>query len=286
MKIFKLLVLGLVFSGLATAASAQSLQSLERDLNNLKEDVKLMQRQYYKEEANSSTPQNSKEMMVKVGQMDETVRKMKGQMDELDYKIKKLNERIDLLNKDIDVRIKMIEGKPVEGMGTAGKPQAKTFDAPVAVGAPAAIAGGAIAGGDLAPLEGEKKKQSINDIYQRGLEELKAGKFEEAEQSFTMILTEYVKDKLAGNAQYWLGEVYYGKGDYERAAVAFARGYQEYKTSAKGADSLLKLGMSMKALKKNKEACAAFQSLPKEFPKATDALKDKAKKEAAALKCK
>lgn len=269
----------------ADVASAQSLQSLERDINTLREDVQLMQRKFYTEDAGSTAPQTTKEAMVKVGQMEETVRKIQGRLEEMEHKIKKVNDRIDLLNKDVDVRIKMIEGKPIEGNG-AGAVMVQKFEAPVAVGAPKAIAGDAVQSSELQPVVGETKKATAQEIYQKGLEDLKANKYDEAEQSFSMILNEYPYDKLVGNAQYWLGETYYGKGDFERAAVSFANGYRNFPDSPKRPDSLLKLGLSMKALKKTDEACAAFQSLLKEFSKAALTLKDRAKKEVGVLKCK
>ena len=101
-----------------------------------------------------------------------------------------------------------------------------------------------------------------------------------------MILSKFPNDKLAGNAQYWLGEVYYGKKDYQRAAVAFGKGYQNYKSSAKGPDNLLKLGMSMRELGKKEEAFAAFQNLPSEFPQAEESVKTKAAAQAKAAGCK
>ena len=269
----------------ASSVSAQSMQSLERDLNVLRDDVKMMQRQFYREESSSTAPQTSKEAMIKVGQMEEDVRQLRGRFDEYDYKIKQLNDRIDMINKDVDVRFKMLEGQTVSVGGKSGN-SIKTFDAPVAVGAPKSIAGDSVKSGDLAPVEGAKPKLGVADVYQKGLEDLKENKYDEAEQSFLMILKDYPNEKLAGNAQYWLGETYYGKGEFDRAAVAFAGGYQKYKDSPKGPDSLLKLGLSMKALKKNDEACAAFKSLPTEFPKAALTLKDRAKKEVAELKCK
>ena len=60
---------------------------------------------------------------------------------------------------------------------------------------------------------------------------------------------------------------------------------KKYKNGNKGADSLFKLGMSMKELGKKAEACAAFVSMPKEFPKAETTLTEKAKKQASELKC-
>jgi TolA-binding protein len=68
--------------------------------------------------------------------------------------------------------------------------------------------------------------------------------------------------------------------------VAFAKGYEKYKDGNKGADSLLKLGLSMQMLGKNEEACTAFVNLAKEFPNASANLKERATKSASELKCK
>ena len=160
-------------------------------------------------------------------------------------------------------------------------PAKEKFAAPVAKDAPKSIVGDSIKGDDLKPLKGF----DVKGIYQEGLEALKAGNDKLAEEKFNTILSRFPEDNLAGNAQYWLGEVYYGRKHFAKAAVAFAKGYEKYK-GPKGPDSLLKLGMSMRELKKKTEACVAFTSLPTEFPKAEAALLSRAKSEAAKLNCK
>ena len=208
---------------------------------------------------------------------------MTGRIDELDYKIKQLSEKIDMINRDIDVRISLMEGKtPTVSSNVQVEDNSPKFAAPVANNAPQSIVGGSISKEDnLQPVKGS----TAPEIYQSGLEALKATEYEKAEKAFNKILTKFADDKLAGNAQYWLGETYYARKEFDKAAIAFAKGYQGYKNSAKAADSLLKLGMAMQGLNKNKEACAAFTSLPKEFPKAEKTLKEKAKSEAKKLKC-
>ena len=100
-----------------------------------------------------------------------------------------------------------------------------------------------------------------------------------------LILDKHSSDKLAGNAQYWLGEVYYNDKVFDKAAVAFGKGYEKYKTGAKGPDCLLKLGLSMAQLGKKNEACLAFVNLPNEFPKASADIKKKAAQEAKKYNC-
>ena len=278
----------------AQEAEAQSLGTLQREVEVLREDVEVLQRQMYRDKNDFGAPASSGNVQQRLSQMEETVRQVSGRMDELEYQLKKIDERFDLMNKDIDVRFSLLEGKPVKGKGAGTAPKTKRYAAPKAQNAPKSVVGEAVKGEDLAPLEMPKKEapkpeaksRSVKEVYQSGLDAFNAQKYDTAEKEFELILKDYPKDKLAGNAQYWLGEVYFSRNDFAKAAVTFGKGYKNYKDGNKGADSMYKLGVSMQRLGKNAEACAAYQSLPAEFPKAEKALLDKAKKAAATLKCK
>ena len=256
-------------------AEAVSDNALQRQLDVVKEDIQVLQRQM----ARGGATQD----VVQLGQMDESLRQTVGRLDVLEHQIKTLEDKINMINKDVDVRLKMIEGQPIEGNGIGTTAPAQKFDAPVAENAPASIVGGAFTKGDDLPKVNTK---SAEQIYQEGLDAFNASQYDEAAVKFTSVLTKYPDHKLAGNSQYWLGESYYGKKDYAKAAVAFAKGYEKYKDGNKGADNILKLGLSMQMLGKKEEACTAFTSLPKEFPKAADNLKSRAKTAAQELKCK
>ncbi|MDH3240314.1 MAG: tol-pal system protein YbgF [Alphaproteobacteria bacterium] len=106
-----------------------------------------------------------------------------------------------------------------------------------------------------------------------------------AERAFAAFVEAHPKHRLAGNAQYWLGETHYARGAYRSAAAVFAEGYQKYPTSAKGADNLLKLGMSLVALDKKKSACTTFSRLLKEYPKASSSLRSSARSQRKSLRC-
>lgn len=281
MKFDKIVLLAssVMLSGVANAQLP-----LQVEVDQLREDVQVLQRKLYREQQDGIAPASAQDVAVKMGQFDQDLRTAVGKIDELEYKIKTLNERIDVMNKDIDVRFKMLEGKPLEGVGLGAQAQeTKKFDAPVAEGAPASIVGDAISKGTDLP---KVKTLSAEEIYKQGMEALNAGDQDLAAQKFISVMTKYPEHTLAGNAQYWLGEAYYAKKDYAKAAVAFGKGLEKYKNGNKGADSLLKLGMSMRELGKKEEACTAFKSLPTEFAKADDDIKIKAADFAKALECK
>lgn len=271
----------LLASGIA-AVPAQAQNALEDQIEALREDIVVLQRQAYRDKEAGVSAGSAQDVIVRLGEMDENLRQAVGKIDEMQYKLKTLEDKINLINKDVDIRLSQIEGKQVQGGGMNASAQPQKHAAPVAQNAPASIVGGSIAkGDDLAPV----KTKSAEEIYQQGQDALKAGKNDEAAALFTSLMTRYPEHKLAENAQYWLGEAYYAKKDYAKSAVTFAKGYEKYKNGNKGADNIFKLGMSFKELGKTKEACTAFVNLPKEFPKAEAALKDKAAKQVAALKC-
>lgn len=257
---------------------AQSLSSLKSEIETLREDVLSLQRQNYRE--NASNPEKSSDVQVRLGALEEQMRTLNGKVEELEYKIKTFDDKVAMINKDIDVRFSLLEGKNIsssENVDVAPK-----FNAPKAENAPKSVTGESVVGTDLEPI-GSK---DVAEVYQNGLNALKANDYKTAENNFSKIINQNPNDKLAGNAQYWLGEVYYVQKDFAKAAVAFAKGFQNYRDGAKGPDSLFKLGMSMKMLKKNTEACAAFSSFKSEFPKANADLVKKATSEAKSLKCK
>ena len=70
---------------------------------------------------------------------------------------------------------------------------------------------------------------------------------------------------LASNANYWLGETHYVRGNYPRAAQIFAKGYQENPKGSKAADNLLKLSLSLEGMGKKEDACITLRQLEKEF---------------------
>ncbi len=106
-----------------------------------------------------------------------------------------------------------------------------------------------------------------------------------AEEALRSFVQRYPNDPLAGNAEYWLGETYYVRKDYNNAAATFAEGYRKYPQSGKAADNLLKLGMSLGNVGQKKEACLTFSQLAHDFPKASGNITERANQEKQRLGC-
>ena len=193
--------------GWCSWANAQSVASLQQDIAALREDVLSLQRQNYRD--NAENPQKSSDVQVRLGQLEEQMRSLNGKVEELEHRIKTFDDKVALINKDIDARFSLLEGKSVSS-ATSNIGATVKFDAPTANGAPKSVVGDEVKGDVLEPI-GSK---DVAEIYQNGLNALKANDYQTSEQNFSKILNQSPNDKLAGNAQYWLGEVYYAQKDY------------------------------------------------------------------------
>lgn len=114
-------------------------------------------------------------------------------------------------------------------------------------------------------------------LYQQGYGALLQKDYAGAEGAFSRLLETYPNDPLAGDAQYWVGETYYVRGQYKNAADAFLKGYKKYKGGQKAPDTLLKLGMSLAELGQKDAACSTFNELKAKFPQAPEHIGDEAK---------
>ena len=107
--------------------------------------------------------------------------------------------------------------------------------------------------------------KSPRSLYDAGYNYMMSSDYTSAEATFRAFLSNYPNNDLSGNAQYWLGEVYFVRGNYRQAANEFLKGYQTYKKSPKAPDNLLKLGMSLHRLGQNEAACQTFNELKSKY---------------------
>ena len=112
-----------------------------------------------------------------------------------------------------------------------------------------------------------------NQQYKYAFGLLRQNQFDRAEEAFTAFIETHGDDPLTSNARYWLGETYYVRQDYERAARTFFDGYNQSPQGPKAASSLLKLGMSLAHLDKREDACITFAKLDQEFPEAPPSIR-------------
>ena len=179
-------------------------------------------------------------------------------------------------------------GDDIGGLIGDGQPRPSSQGAaPSAVPPPPAVASTTPSGASVQtaalppPSDGSDPKQ----LYQTAYAYLLQKDYGAAEVAFDDFLKRFPSDALAGNAQYWLGESHFVRGQYKAAAAAFLKGYQSYAEGAKAPDSLLKLAMSLDRLGQKDAACSSYGELSTKFPNAPANVKSRAQSERQRVGC-
>lgn len=183
-------------------------------------------------------------------------------------------------------------GDPIGGMLSGNAPPAPKAEAPSAPGGagtsaaeappPAASSPSPVATAALPPsVDSADPKQ----LYETAYGYLLQRDYAQAETAFDEFLKRFPNDSLSGNAQYWLGETHFVRGQYKAAASDFLKGYQNYGQSAKAPDSLLKLAMSLDRMGQKDAACSSYAELSTKFPNAPQSVKARAQTERQRVGC-
>ena len=112
------------------------------------------------------------------------------------------------------------------------------------------------------------KASSFEERYQEAHQDYLAKRYRESMQKFEALLVMNTNHSLSDNCQYWIGEAYYGLGNYRQAIVAFEKVFS-FQKSNKDPDAQLKLGLCYLLLGDRERAGRAFQRLIDNYPTST-----------------
>ncbi len=306
-----------------SAAQSRDVQNLSYNVERLERQLQTLERILYRGDtptagsasiATTPPPSALSDLQITQDTLEEQTRRLTGQIEQIEFQIRQLNDRMDRLVADVDFRLRELEGNGVSGQASRGggapvaaqragsvKVQGEGADAQQLIGtltesqlraanvpasggdqtasAQAATTAAAASTGVALP------KGSVQDRYNYARQFLLRRDFASAEQAFSEFVAVHGDDPLAGNAQYWLGETYYVRGDYPTAARTFAEGFQRYPESGKAPDNLLKLGMSLAQLNQRDDACITLKKLRFEYPDAPTSVVQRADREIGRLQC-
>jgi tol-pal system protein YbgF len=110
-----------------------------------------------------------------------------------------------------------------------------------------------------------------DSLYSQGLSYYNGGQWDLSIQAFQDYLKYYKDTDRASNAQFYIGECYWGQGDYNRAIEAYDLCSEKYPTGNKAAAAQLKKGFSLLALEQKTAGIRELRSLIQRFPDSHEA---------------
>jgi tol-pal system protein YbgF len=114
---------------------------------------------------------------------------------------------------------------------------------------------------------------SADQSYTSALRDLQTGKTDLAQQEFQQYLQYFPNTELAANAQYYLGEIAYNRGDYKGAISAFDEVLEQYPENPKTPDAHYMKGMALLKANERNRAAQEFRLLVQNYPHTDDARK-------------
>ncbi len=112
---------------------------------------------------------------------------------------------------------------------------------------------------------------SAQSLYDTALRDFIAGNYDLSQQQFNDYLRYYGRTELAGNAQFYLGEVQYRQHNYQSAIENYNRVFTQYSNSNKIPAALLKKGYALLELKQQVEGVRVLRRLLEKYPRSDQA---------------
>lgn len=266
-----------IFAGFGVATAPAAAQSVEKRVDRLEKEVRAVQRRVFGTDGVAPAPaitggesisgDQAAGTEVRLNTLEDQLRTLTGQIEELRHKNDEQKRQLDNFIADAEFRFNALEGKGGGAGGASGSSVRSDADSAAALANESGeiVAPGAANERPLA--DGALPEGSTMEQYNYAYSLLAGGKYPAAEAAFRAFLDKHPKDDLAGNANYWLGQSFFVRAQYERAAKVFLEGYQAYPKSPKAPDYLLKIGISLTKIGQKPDACAVFQELQTRYPK-------------------
>jgi tol-pal system protein YbgF len=176
---------------------------------------------------------------AKVDQISGQVQALHDAVDELKARLAKVSKQLDdIQTAQQNITSPPAGGQPAGGTATNNAPQAPPAD----------------------------------QLYNDALRDYNAGKNDLASQEFTQYLQVYGNTDLAGNAQFYLGEIAYRQQNFNGAVQAYNKVLDQYPGGNKTAAAQLKKGFALLELGQRDAGIQELRSLISRYPKSPEAL--------------
>ncbi len=191
------------------------------------------------------------ELTLQLDEMRRENRQLRGEVERLGYAIEQLERKQRDIYLDIDQRLGAL----------GGEAPAAAAETPSAVVAPPS---GAATPAPVSDADRARIQAEYDAAY--ALLGPQQKRYGDAAKAFAAFVQKYPRDRLAANAQYWLGEAYYVSQQNAAALTAFDKVVAEYPRSTKASGALFKIGRLHEASGRRSDARKAYARVINDYP--------------------
>jgi tol-pal system protein YbgF len=126
-------------------------------------------------------------------------------------------------------------------------------------------------GSDSGPSPQHDTSDEVAERYQAALRDFLSANYEAAKGKFGEVVAQYPDSELAGNAQFYIGEISYRQQDYLSAIKSYDSLLAEHSDSSKAPAAQLHCGLSLLSINRKAEAVQVLRLLVRSHPQAPEA---------------
>jgi tol-pal system protein YbgF len=284
------LVVAAVFLGAFAGAlfAPQPAGAVSREMIELQQQVtQILQAQ---QDLRSSMDGNNAALRTLVQQSLDSVNRLSGEMTSVQKSVQEVQantgSRIDTMTQqsqgladnvqDVQARVAKLSQQLNDVQNLLQSIDAKVSGGSV-TGVPASLPASGGAGGASQPSSSGMPPISADTLYQNGLRDLTSGKYDLARQEFSDYIHNFPSNDLAGNAEFYLGEIAYAQNDYKTAISSYETVLANYPKSFKIAASLLKKASAEIELGMKASGIRDLREVQRRFPGSDEARRAQAK---------
>jgi tol-pal system protein YbgF len=200
--------------------------------------------------------------------MSTQVQGLSDNLEEIKSRMGKLNQQlVDLQNtmQSLDAKISGGGGQPpASGQPNQGSASNNGFPTGPAYSSSGAVSPGATGPGSSGPPPAGAP--SADTLYSNGLRDITSGKYDLARSEFQDYLRYYGSTDLAGNAQFYLGEIAYSQKNYDLAVAEYDKVLTNYSRSFKVPPARLKKALANIELGQKATGVRELREIVKRYP--------------------
>ena len=266
------LPIGVFLLGFATTGDVQT---LDREIDKIYSELSALRKENSSLENKISalSDENQKlrtELLFRLENLQSEIRTLSTGVEEYKDYLKRPSKEIGRVKEDVEVRLKVLEEKrkSLEEKNRAQEEKIKEMEdrlkgvegkikqAELEKSSPAK---------EVLP-EAKRLSVGVGDLYKVAYETFQRGDFEGARKKFVAFLKQYPNAELSGNAQFWIGETYYQKKDFEKAILEYEKAISKYPESSKIPAALFKQALSFLELGDKTNARNLLRRVIERFP--------------------
>jgi tol-pal system protein YbgF len=271
-------------------------ETLKKDISTFQKDQKGIERDLstLRTDMNEEIKKLQADLLLRIENLQSEIRALSAGIEEYKDYLKKPAREIDRVKEDIAVRTKILEerGKTFEEKNRTLEDRTKVLGERTKgvedrlKGAEDRFKGLEDKMTELAsklreaekppptqeiPAEVKGVSTSVGDLYKDAYETFQKGNYEEARRKFEAFLKQYPNTELSDNAQFWIGETYYLKKDFEKAILEYEKAIAKYPEGDKIPAALFKQALAFLELGDKTNARNLLRRVIERYPNSDQA---------------